>query len=357
MSTRFSIHWPGALALAVLASACAGETGREPPFEPDLVADAAVVGEPPVFRSCLAGTLPAGLPIVDWNRLSNELITLATPWHMAQDIIAATGSGASLSAKFSYGSVSKDLEGERIEVWLDDCAGGSRRLGERVTDSDGRIAFPLRAADVPGVGEYRVRFRVMGDDSTAVSTLRVYPPGTHFIVFDIDATLTTSDSELVGQVISEILDQGTMPEARAGAEEVVSLRHDVHGYEIIYLTGRPYLLSSLTRRWLDDLGFAPGTVRLTDSVTASWPSDSQVGQYKAEFLTGPVLGQGFVLDMAYGNATTDIYAYEQAAIAKGRTYILGEHGGASGTVALGEDYVQHNIDIAGDPPVTQPFRR
>jgi hypothetical protein len=123
------------------------------------------------------------------------------------------------------------------------------------------------------------------------------------------------------------------------------------------LTGRPYLLTGITRQWLDDLGFPGGTVHVTDEVGQSWPSDSAVGQYKADFLLSAVIGQGFVLDMAYGNATSDIYAYEQAGIDKQKTYILGEHGGELLTVALGEDYLDHIEAVRDQPAAQQPFVR
>jgi hypothetical protein len=350
-----------ALVLFGLASGCS-DGGVGVPESDARTTDAAPQGDTPVgglpeFRSCLDGTIPGDLPTVDWSRISNDLITLATPWHSAQDILTTPDAQALLAAKFSYGSISKDLEGERIEVWMDDCAGGYTRVGERVTDSDGRIAYPLAAGDIPEIGEYGIYFRVMGDNSASFATLRVYPRNTRFIVFDIDATLTTSDSALVGQVVSEILDNNVTPEARAGAMEATVLRHRDHAYELIYLTGRPYLLTSMTRQWLDDLGFPRGTVRLTDSVASAWPSEGEVGQYKTEFLRTAVLDQGFILHAAYGNATTDIYAYEQANIDKQRTYILGEHGGELLTVALGEDYLDHIEAVRNEPAAEQPFRR
>jgi hypothetical protein len=350
-----------ALVMLMLVSGCS-DTGAGVPEADARTTDAAPqsdgpAGGLPEFRSCLDGTMPSDLPTVDWTRLSNELITLATPWHSAQDILTTPNAQVLLAAKFSYGSISKDLEGERIEVWMDDCAGGYTRVGERVTDSDGRIAFPLAAGAVPEIGEYGVYFRVMGDNSASSATLRIYPRNTRFIVFDIDATLTTSDTELVGQVVSEILDNNVVPEAREGATDITALRHGDHGYELVYLTGRPYLLTGITRQWLDDLGFPRGTVRLTDSVASAWPSEGEVGQYKTEFLRTAVLGQGFTLDAAYGNATTDIYAYEQAEIDKQRTYILGEHGGELFTVALGEDYLDHIEVVRDEPAAEQPFRR
>lgn len=310
----------------------------------------------PRFQSCLDGAIPEDLPTVRWTHFGNWVLTLTLPWHSAQDTIAIAGATTTIPGKFSYGATSKDLEGERIEVWIDDCAGGYRLLGERVSDSDGRIGLALSHAEMPEIGEYGLYLRVMGDNSAARSVLRIYPAGTRFVVFDIDATLTTSDTELVGQVISEILDGDFVPLARDGAQEITVLRHAEHNYELLYVTGRPYLLTQISRDWLRDLQFPGGTLRVTDEVGASWPSDSAVGTYKADYLHS-LIAQGFTIDIAYGNATTDIYAYEQAGIAKDRTYILGENGGMSSTIALGETYTDHIPAIRPEPAATQPFQR
>ena len=312
----------------------------------------------PVYQSCVDGAVPVDLPTEDWRHSIATPLTVAIgdPWHSAQDLVVADGSPVVIGGKFSYGFISKDLEDERVEVWIDDCAGAYRLLGDGLTNSDGRVALSLSAPEVPAVGEYGLYFRVAGDNSTARAILRVYPIDTRFIVFDIDATLTTSDSSLIGQSVSEILGGDMIPEPRPGAREIVDLRFAQHGYEILYLTGRPYLLDGITRDWLIDLGFPGGTVHLTDDVANSWPSDSQVGAYKADFLYS-IIDAGFIVEAAYGNATSDIYAYEQADIAKDRTYILGENGGTADTVALGEGYLEHIEVIRDEPATTQPFRR
>jgi len=309
------------------------------------------------FATCTAGVMPQDLPTTSWNRFVNRFVTQGGAWHAAQDVLVATGKPAELPAKFSYGAFSKDLEGEDIEVWIDDCSGGFRFVGEDTTNGDGRISLELRAPDVPGIGEYNVYYRVKGDNTGVRSTLRVYPAGTSFVVFDIDATLTTSDSELFGEVLADIVGGDIVPEARPGALDITELRHDGQDYEIIYLTGRPYLLTENTRDWLADLGFPSGTLRVTDEVTLSWPSESAVGAYKAGYLKNVVLAQGFAIYAAYGNATTDIYAYEEAGVAKDHTFIADRHGGERGTVAVGDSYYRHIDDIAGEDPVSQPFFR
>jgi hypothetical protein len=335
------------------------DAGGEPAPPPDAPRPPAFDADPgaQLFRSCLDGALPGGLPTVDWSNPANDIITLADPWHSAQDIIAVTTADAVLAGKFTYGDLSKDLEGERIEVWLDDCAGGYRLLGERITNTDGRMGLALAPAELPEIGEYGVYFRVMGDDTAARAVLRVYPPGTQLIVFDIDATLTTSDTELVNQLVLEILAGSVAPPTpREGAVDVTALRQGTHGYELVYLTGRPYLLDGITRAWLAELGFPGGTVHVTDDVVNSWPSDGEVGDYKAAFLQD-LIAMGFTFHAAYGNATSDIYAYEVAGIAKERTYILGSHGGEAGTVALGEGYTAHIEAVRSQPGAEQPFRR
>ena len=347
------------LALSLALAGCTGVDIIDDPMD-DLEPGDRAPGDPavskPQLQICTDGTIPQGLPTVGWSNFENRLITLGDPWHSSQDVVAVAGEATAIAGKFSYTAVSKDLQDERIEVYIDDCNGGYRLLGEQVSDDDGRIELVLDAADVPEVGEYGLYLRVMGDNSDARSRLRVYPAGARLIVFDIDATLTTSDSELVGEAISDILGGDVVSEARQDALAITELRHLQQGYELVYLTGRPYLLDGLTRDWLAELGFPSGTLHLTDDVANSWPSDGQVGEFKAGFLQ-QLLDAGFDIHAAYGNATSDIFAYEQAGIAKERTFILGDHGGEDNTVALGEGYTEHIEAIVNEPVADQPFVR
>lgn len=307
------------------------------------------------FPTCTGGKLPAGLVATGWDHFFNNIIAAQAPLHSAQDVIALPGVASKLPGKFSYGKFSKDLEGEWIEVYMSNCAGGYKLLGTQKTDSDGRISLPLGAAKVLA-GEYQLIFRVMGDGTLTSSMLRVYPKGTAFIVFDIDSTLTTSDTALWGQVIADLLEQDFPPEPRQGAQDLTHRRFDDQRYELLYLTSRPYLLTQLSRNWLEDFGFPTGTLHVVDEVGDSWPSDSKVGEYKRKYLTA-LKNAGYTVEYAYGNATTDIFAYEKAGIAKDRTYIVGDNGGESGTVDLGDDYWGHLSSISGELAVAQPFAR
>lgn len=362
------------VALGVLGlAACGGEGGGPAPEAapaPDEETPGGVPGKAddlsgdpdealPRYHVCEDAPTPTGLPEVEWEHFSSGVVALGSPWHSAQDVVVGSGEPASVAGKFTYGSVSKDLEGERIEVWVDVCEGAYVRVGEGVTDSDGRVTVEVPTSLLPGVGRFGVYLRVMGDNSAARSTLRVLPAETRLVVFDIDGTLTTDDLELFEDVIAEffepLLGGDYVPEARAGAEEAAWLR-SMQGYEVIYLTGRPYWLTGLTREWLAALGFPPGSLHVADSHGEILPTEGSVGAYKTAYLR-ELQGSGLVVDGAYGNATTDIYAYGQVGVELERTWILGKHGGEDGTQGLGEGYVEHLEGAQAEAWPAQPFTR
>jgi phosphatidate phosphatase PAH1 len=330
----------------------------------DASADASVTpdaGDPvrPRFQVCDQDPLPEGLPTVEWNHATSA-ITVATgdPDHSAQDPITVVGRAEPIVGKFAYGAVSKDLQDEWIEVWIDRCEGALVKLGEVLTDTDGRVALEIPAAELPPVGAYATWLRVMGDGTATRSVLRVVMPGTHVVVMDIDGTLTTSDTELFQDIFADLFGPlGTgdyVPVARAGALDLTLRRGPSQGYLLVYMTGRPYYLTDISRGWLADLGMAPAHLHLTDSNAEAMPTEGGVGTYKADYLAH-LQGMGLLLDIAYGNATTDIYAYAQAGIDLAATFIVGDNGGTDGTVAVGDDYVAHLAAVAGEPAVVQPF--
>jgi phosphatidate phosphatase PAH1 len=269
-----------------------------------------------------------------------------------QDVVATPGSAATIRGKFAYGVVSKDLEGEDVRVFLDDCAGW-KSLGDFRTDGDGRISAPVPTA--LGAGVYEVRLEVLGDASVAPGRLWILPIGTHLAVTDVDGTLTTGDEELVEDVIADlfgpIFSGDRVPEAYPASAELTDALVG-RGYVLVYLTGRPYWLTAKTRDWLAAGGFAAGPLHVADSNGEALPLEAAVGAYKRDYLES-LAAQGFILDEAYGNAATDVYAYAAAGIAPGTTWIIGPNGGSGGTNAVSGSWQTRADTVAGEPPVEE----
>lgn len=291
-----------------------------------------------------------------FDHLANEVIALAAPGHSMQDPIVTPGAPAVIHGKFAYGAVSKDLQDETVRVYLGDCTGW-RSLGEAKTSSDGRIAFTV-AEPLP-IGVYDVRLEVLGDASVAPGRLWILPPGTHLAISDIDGTLTTSDEELVVDVLTDLFEPifsgDDVPAAWPGGPELTHALAD-RGWVVVYLTGRPYWLTEKTRAWLSAGGFATGALHTTDTNAEALPVESGVGDFKRAWLEG-LTAQGFVLDQAYGNATTDLYAYAGAGIPAAATWIIGPHAGEGGTQAVAASWSARALELAAAPPVVQPFDR
>ncbi|WP_242343726.1 LNS2 domain-containing protein [Anaeromyxobacter terrae] len=333
-----------AAALLLLAAACQlPATGPEETDQTGPAGLAWCVGAP--FTPA-----PAKGFAYDTNAL---LAALGSPGHSMQDVVAVDGASIVVHGKFAYGTVSKDLEGERVRVYLDDCSGW-RALGEATTDSDGRIAVAVGALPA---GVYDVRLEVLGDASVAPGRIWVLPRGARLAVTDIDGTLTTSDEELVQDVLTDlfapIFTGNDVPEAYPGAAALTRALSG-RGYVLVYLTGRPYWLAAKTRAWLAAGDFAPGALHTTDSNTEALPTEAGVGAYKLAFLEG-LRAQGFVLEEAYGNATTDVYAYAGAGVPAERTWIIGPNGGAGGTNAVAGSWEARAAEVRALPAVEQPF--
>jgi phosphatidate phosphatase PAH1 len=310
------------------------------------VGDAALPCSKPV--PFVAPGKPAGFLRTETKLL---VITQGKANHRGQDVVVAAGAPQVLIGKFAYGPFDKDLEAEEVEVWVRPKPCGSWvSLGKLLTSKDGqhgtlygikddggRIFFKLPTPLLP-VGRYPVRLLVLGDHSVAKLTLHVVKPDTGAVVFDIDGTLTTDDFQLVSQLFSQLFLGKYVPKMYTGAVDVVKA-WTVKGYLPIYVTARPDLLNAISKDWLIPKGFPPGALHLTDTTTQSLPANT--AKYKADFLNKlQAAGTELEIYAAYGNAGTDIEAYESAQIPKARSFIIGKNGGNKGTVAL-KDYPSH----------------
>jgi len=318
-------------------------------------ADGATGPTPPALVRCV-GTPFTPAPTEAWRHSIQSPITVAAgpAGHSMQDVLATPGSAATIPGKFAYGLVSKDLEDEKVRVFLDACAGWTI-LGDVLTDSDGRTSLPVPAS--LAVGIYDVRLQVLGDGTVAPGRIWILPAGTHLAVTDVDGTLTTGDEEIVQDVFADLFEPifsgSHVPAAYPGAAALTNAIAG-RGHVLVYLTGRPYWLTAKTRGWLSGGGFAGGPLHVADSNGEALPTPAGVGAFKRAWLQS-LVARGFVLDEAYGNATTDVSAYAGAGIPASATWIIGPNGGSGGTHAVSGSWEARAAAVGALPPVTQPF--
>lgn len=294
-----------------------------------------------------------------------ELVTVnaGSARHRGQDVVVISGQPQRLVGKFAYGDVDKDLKDERVDIYVqrDGCVwellgsewtseDGEYGTVDGVEDDGGRIFFTIPAALALAPGRYPIRMVVRGDMSSAFIRLVVVEPGVQVAVFDIDGTLTTNDLQVALELVTEILGGTYVPEMHEGAPKVAWAWADL-GYLPVYVTGRPDILRDPSEQWLIDRGLPPGVLHTTDTLSQALPTETGVGAYKTDFLTR--LKEQVPIAGAYGNAATDIAAYEAVGVPKDRTWIIGDNAGKQGTQAL-TSYVDHLPVAQGMPQAAVP---
>lgn len=295
----------------------------------------------PDYLTVLDPPALAGPPQQGFRHWGSSVLSWSyAPYHMVHDQIVPAGEQAVVVGKFDYSNVfHKDLEDEDVHVYLYGTGKSDwDYLGVFRTDSDGKIHVPV----VEDVGEYLIRMIVEGDLSEASGYVSVVEPGRQTVLFDIDGTLTTDDFELVGDYLGV-----STAQAYDFAVDVVNGYID-RGYQIVYLTGRPYWAAKDTREWFDIKGFLPWHLHTDPYGDGPIPPDTE--GYKIEYLGYLLDDVGLDIIRVYGNATTDVSAYEAAGIPKAETYIIGENAGLDGTEALYEDYGDHLATVVAGTP-------
>jgi hypothetical protein len=306
--------------------------------------------------SCPApGDLPFRLESRDFEREGNAAFAAANPRikDEASDVVGNPGGplanvyladdAVPSSAELSYrglkarttptqGVFSKAVRNEPTSLWFFDSTAAAWTLLDRgVTDDFGGYAFAAGALVDPN--DQPVYAVLEADGSCAVHNTFLLPPGTSFVVMDIDGTLTINDEELILQ----LTDESYVPKMMTAANTLAQT-WAAKGYPIVYLTARGHTFEAESRAWLDLMGFPKGAL-----ITANGGPGADV--YKTIWLERLIQVFGWVPVAAYGNARTDITAYANAGMALDRTFIIGPEAGTGGTVAIpDEDYTQH---IAG----------
>ena len=164
------------------------------------------------------------------------------------------------------------------------------------------------------------------------------------VVTDIDETLTTNDEEWLSQMSDASHDPAMRPEADA-----LMRGYDELGYGVFYVTARgdEFTLSDGrsafegTRDWLVAHGFPVHEERIFLSEGFGVLGEDAEA-YKIEVLEG--LGaEGWGFDWAYGNADSDIAAFQGAGIPDDRIFLVGELAGQLGVQPIldEEAYAAH----------------
>jgi phosphatidate phosphatase PAH1 len=193
---------------------------------------------------------------------------------------------------------------------------------------------------------------VHGDHSVAAFNLYVLEPNTSTVVFDIDGTLTTTDFQLVSELFSDIFNGSYVADFYPDGRETTLAWRD-SGAFVVFVTARPDWLRPMTSNSLIAGGFPRAALHFTDTNGQSVPTSGGTGQYKIDFLALLKSQAQVNFVAAYGNASTDIEAYEANAIAKDVTYIIGANGGDAGTTAI-ESYTAHLPTITPIPTAAVP---
>ncbi|HEY4241832.1 MAG TPA: hypothetical protein VGM88_18555 [Kofleriaceae bacterium] len=352
-------------ALLILAAACGDDGNATSDGGADAAADAPAVQPPLTNATALTCPDPQALPFkVDgWGfhsmtnatlaaqnpRVKNEAsdtIGLADGSKLANIYMADTDAvaggqidyqGDAARTTHTGGLFEKPLVNEFVSLWYYD-GSAWQTVGRAETDgTTARWDLPATGYTSPnGATLYSV---LEADGSCAEHSDTLLPAGEKVVVMDIDGTLTLSDNEF----LMEVTDDTYVPQPMVMAAAMAQAWAAKH-YTVVYLTARTHVFRPETRQWLDTQGFPPGPV-ITEN------GGETADAYKTIWLQRITTDLGWVVEAAYGNADTDITAYNNVGIPKDHTFIIGPLAGSEGTVGIAnDDYTSHIASfIAAEP--------
>ncbi|MBU6160792.1 MAG: hypothetical protein KGO50_06695 [Myxococcales bacterium] len=238
------------------------------------------------------------------------------------------------------------LPGEPVSLWrFNDVTTSWEQLGRTTTAADGSYSFDLGTTF--DAGSHKVWAVFEAGRTCYTHSLMVWPEGTQLVLSDIDGTLTLSDDELFAEIGDPTYDQQT----KGSAIELIQA-WDAKGYDLVYLTARPGDFRPMTEAWKARRGLPHGLTQFAFSLGFGETARA----YKAEFISELLNDMQWDIVAAYGNATSDIEACADAGIPLDVTFIIGEHAGESGTVAIpNDDYAAHIAEwVSAQPDATVP---
>lgn len=240
------------------------------------------------------------------------------------------------------GTSSTPLPGENVSLWFYDTGKAAwQSIGGTRTDDFG--AYDLDATGLIAPNGQPVYAMLEADGSCAEHFDYLFAPGSKVVVTDIDGTLTLSDAELINQLSAE----ATYVPKLMGAADRLTQAWAMKGYPVVYLTARPHKYRAETRGWLAGQGFASGPL-----ITEGSPATADV--YKTLWLKRMIQDLGWTVVAAYGNAATDVTAYENAGISKTQTFIVGGLTDVAGAVVIpNNDFAPHIASYVMAQPANQ----
>ncbi|MEP6864830.1 MAG: hypothetical protein ABJE66_29690 [Deltaproteobacteria bacterium] len=321
-------------------------------------------GQPPLtdatWLSCPdPGGLPFALDSWGWQKSQNSMLATNDPRNKDQsaDVLGnpggkvdsvfmadtdTTGSGPvayqGIKARTTVtgGLFATPLPGENVSLWSYD---GSAWANHGRTTTDAMGAYDLDATGFTVPNKQALFSILEADGSCAEHYSLMLPPGSKVVVTDIDATLTSDDN----QNLMQIPDATYVPMMMGHANAMLQA-WDAKGYPVIYLTARPHVERVESRVWLRDEMFPTGPL-----VTAT--DVEEPAAYKTLWLKRMVNDLGWTVVAAYGNAQTDVDAYNNAGIPKADTFIVGPLAGVNGTQPIdGMDFAAHTASFVAAQP-------
>jgi hypothetical protein len=250
--------------------------------------------------------------------------------------------GAKARTAVDAGLTSTPLPGENVSLWFYDTGKAAwQSLGRGNTDASGAYDLPSTGFVAPnGQPVYAM---LEADGTCAEHFDYLFAAGEKVVITDIDGTLTLSDNEFGMQ-----LTNAAYVPIKMGAADLLMQAWAAKGYPIVYLTARTHLLRVETRGWLEDLHFPGGPL-----VTANGGEGGQ-DVYKTLWLKRMIQSFGWNVVAAYGNAPTDVTAYENAGIPKSATFIVGGLTDVRGAVVIpNNDFTQHIASYVMAQPANQ----
>ncbi|MEZ4287671.1 MAG: hypothetical protein R3A47_05910 [Polyangiales bacterium] len=338
------------IALGLLNAGC-GDSGSNGP----LVIDGGIARSTMSLSCPTPGTLPFTTESTELQNPSNAS-ALELEFDISKDldvITNPTNDTIVINGRLEFGTTALDhpinnqrVTDEYVSLWA---ANGDEwvQLGRTLTDEDGNYSFDVVGSNFnPGVTRiYSVFEAAQRCYDHIVSVLE---PGTQLIVSDIDGTLTINDGENTQQLIDVDYDQ----KRKVAAVEMINAWWS-KGYYTVLLTARPDSERVITRVWLANHGFP---IDYLQTAGLSIVNGESARRYKGDFLKRLKNELQLNIVAVYGNAETDIQAYEDAEIPKAVTFIIGPEAGTYETMAIADDdYTSHIADyIEAQPTATPP---